>query len=55
MSEYVEEEGALLEHIPNLKYQDYNLKDPEKFTQFQDDQYMCKRVYLVTQDQVLVP
>ena len=31
MSEDVAEEGELLEHIPNLKYQDYNLQDLEKF------------------------
>ena len=31
MSEDVLEEGALLGHIPTLKYQDYNLLDPEKF------------------------
>jgi hypothetical protein len=37
MSEDVIEEGTLLGQIPNLKYQDYNLLDPEKFLQFQAD------------------
>ena len=37
MSKAVVEEGALLGQIPNLKYQDYNLQDPEKFPQFQVD------------------
>ena len=55
MSEDVAEEGELLEHIPNIKYQDYNLQDPEKFPQFQADQYMCKRVDPITQAEVLVP
>ena len=54
MSEDVAEEGELLEHIPNLKYQDYNLQDPEKFPQFQVDQYMCKRVDPITQVEVIV-
>lgn len=40
MFEDVVEEGALLGQILNLKYQDYNLQDPEKFPQFQADQYM---------------
>ena len=34
MSEDVIEEGVLLGQIPNLKYQDYNLLDPEKLPQF---------------------
>ena len=55
MSEDVAEEGELLEHILNLKYQDYNFQDPEKFPQFQADQYMCKRVDPITQDEVLIP
>ena len=37
MSEDVFEEGGLLGHIQNLKNQDYNLQDPEKFSQFQND------------------
>ena len=55
MFEDVVEEGELLEHIPNLKYQDYNLQDPKKFPQFQADQYMCKRVDPITHAEVLVP
>ena len=55
MYEDVAEEGELLAHILNLKYQDYNLQDPEKFLQFQVDQYMCKRVDLITKVEVLVP
>ena len=55
MSEDVAEEGELLEHIPNFKYQDYNLQDLEKFPQFQDDEYMCKWVHPITQAEVLVP
>jgi hypothetical protein len=54
MSEDVAEEGELLEHIPNLKYQGYNLQKLEKFQQFQVDQYMCKRFDLITQADVLV-
>ena len=53
MSEDMVEEGALLGQIPNLKYQDYNLQDPKKFPQFHVDQSMCKRVDLITQDEVL--
>ena len=55
MSEDVTEEGALLGQIPNLKYQDYNLLDPEKFPQFQVDQYMCIRTNPMTNTEVLVP
>ena len=55
MSEDVVEEGALLGKILNPKYQDYNLQDPEKFPQFQVDQYMCKRVDPITQAEVLAP
>ena len=55
MSEDVAEEGELMEHILNLKYQDYNLQDPEIFPQFQADQYMCKRIDLITQVEVLAP
>ena len=53
MSEDILEEGALLGHIQNLKYQEYNLQDPKNFSQFQDDQYMCKRIDLATQAEVL--
>ena len=44
MSEDVEEEGSLLGHVNNLKYQDYNLLDHVKFLQFQVDQYMAMTV-----------
>jgi hypothetical protein len=44
MSEDVLEEVVLLGHILTLKYQDYNLLDPEKFPQFQEDQCMCKKI-----------
>jgi len=52
MSEDVIEEGALLGHIQNLKYQDYNLQDHEKFPQFQANQYMCKTIDPITQADV---
>lgn len=55
MSEDVIEEGMLLGQISNLKYQDYNLLDPEKFPQFQADQYMCRRIELVTNIEVIAP
>lgn len=55
MSEDVVEKGALLGKIPNFKYQDYNLQDQEKFSQFWADQYMSKRDDLITQDEVLAP
>jgi hypothetical protein len=55
MSEDVKEEGTLVGHIPGLKYQNYNLQDPEKFPQFQTYQYMCRRVDPVTKAEVLVP
>ena len=41
MSKDVEEEGSLLGHVNDLKYQDYNLLDHVKFLQFQVDQYMA--------------
>lgn len=53
MSKDVIEEGALLGHIPNLKYQDYNLLDPEKFPQFQANRYMCRRTDPVTNVETL--
>ena len=37
MSKDVEEEGSLLGHVNDLKYQDYNLLDNVKFPQFQVD------------------
>lgn len=55
MSKDVIEEGALLGHIQNLKYQDYNLQDPKKFPRFQVGQYMCKRTDPITQADVFVP
>ena len=55
MSKDVVEEGALLGKTLNLKYQDYNLQDLEKFLQFQVDQYMCKRIDLITQAEGLAP
>ena len=55
MSKDVANEGALLGQILNLKYEDYNLQDREKFPQFQADQYMCKRVDTITQAEVLAP
>lgn len=55
MSKDVVEEGALLGKIQNLKYQDYNLQDPEKFPKFQAYQYMCKRIDPITQAEVLAP
>ena len=44
MSKDVEEEGSLLGHVNDLKYQDYNLLDHAKFPQFQVDQYMAMDV-----------
>lgn len=55
MSEDVLEEGVLLGEIPSLKYQDYNLLDPEKFPQFQENRYMCRRIDSVTNVEVLEP
>lgn len=34
MSEDVDEEGSLLGYVNDLKYQDYNLLDHNKFPQF---------------------
>ena len=55
MSEDVIEEGDLLENIPQLRYQDYNLRDPKKYPQFQADQYMTKKNDLITQVEKIVP
>ena len=41
MLEDVEEEGSSLQHVNDLKYQDYNLLHHVKFPQFQVDQYMA--------------
>lgn len=38
----------MLGHISTLKYQEYNLLDPEKFPQFQADWYMCERTNPMT-------
>ena len=55
MSEDVIEEGALLGQIPNMKYQDYNLLDLEKFPQFQVDRYMCRRIVPITNIKTIAP
>ena len=39
----------------NLKYQDYNLLDPEKFPQFQAERYMCRIIVPVTNNGMLAP
>ena len=53
MSEDVEEEGSLLGHVIDLKYQDYNLLDHVKFPQFQVDQYMAMTVNPTTKVEAL--
>ena len=53
MSEDVEEEGSLLGHVNDLKYQDYNLLDHVKFPQFQMDQYMAMIVNLTMKVEAL--
>ena len=55
MSEDVIEEGNLLANIPQLRYQDYNLQDLEKYPQFQPDQYMIRQVDPITQVEKIVP
>ena len=55
MSEDVEEEGSLLGHVNDLKYQDYNLLDHVKFPQFQVDQYMAMTVNPATKVEALTP
>lgn len=55
MSEAVLEEGALLGYILTLKYWDYNLLDPKKFPQFQEDHNMWKKIDPVTNVEVLLP
>ena len=54
MSEDFIEEGDLLANIPQLRYQDYNLQDPEKYPQFQADHYMTRKVDLITQVEKIV-
>lgn len=53
MPEEVREQGNLLGKIDQLKFQDYNLKDPQKFPQFQVDQYLVVREDSVTKKQIL--
>ena len=53
MSEDVEEEGSLLGHVNDLKYQDYNLLDHVKCPQFQMDQYMAMIVNLTMKVEAL--
>ena len=55
MSEDVKEEGSLLGHVNDLKYQDYNLLDHIKFPQFQVDQYMAMTVTPATKVEALTP
>lgn len=54
MSSDVIQEGDLLANIPQLRYQDYNLQDPEKYPQFQAEQYMSKQIDLITQTEKIV-
>jgi len=55
MPEEVREQGNLLGKIDQLKFQDYNLQDPQKFPQFQEDQYLVVRGDPVTKKQILAP
>ena len=55
MSEDIIEEGDLLANNPQLRYQDYNLQDSEKYPQFQADQYMSRKIDLITQARRLYP
>lgn len=55
MFEDVEEEGSLLGHVNDLKYEDYNLLDHVKFPQFQVDQYMVMTVKPTTKVEALTP
>ena len=55
MSEDVEEEGSLLGHVNDLKYQDYNLLDHVKFPQFQVEQYMMMTMNPATKVEALAP
>ena len=55
MLEDVEEEGSLLGHVNNLKYQDYNLLDHVKFPLLQVDQYMAMTVHPATKVEALTP
>lgn len=53
MPEEVQEQGNLLGKIDQLKFQDYNLQGPQKFPQFQADQYLLVREDPVTKRQSL--
>ena len=55
MFEDVVKEGDSLATIPQLRYQDYNLQDLEKFPQFQPDQYLIRQIYPITQVEKIVP
>ena len=55
MSEDVDEEGSLLGYVNDLKYQDYNLLDHNKFPQFQVDQYMTMNMKPTTKVEALTP
>ena len=55
MSKDVEEEGSLLGHVNDLKYQDYNLLDHVKFPKFQVDQYMVMTANPTTKVEALTP
>ena len=55
MSEDVVEEGDILANIPQLRYQDYDLQDPEKFPQFQPDQYLIRKIDPITQVEKIIP
>ena len=55
MSKEVEEEGSLLGHVNDLKFQDYNLLDHIKFPQFQVDQYMAMTVNPAIKVEALTP
>ena len=53
MSEDVEEEGSLIGHVNDLKYQDYNMLDHIEFPQFQVDQYMTMTMKPATKVEAL--
>lgn len=55
MFEDVEEEGSLLGHVNDLKFQDYNLLNHIQFLQFQVDQYMAMTVNPIIKVEALTP
>ena len=55
MLEDVDEEGSLLGYVNDLKYQEYNFLDHNKFHQFQVDQYMAMTVNLAMKVEALIP